>query len=145
MRWTYRKEDQIWPLFFINSLKIICLIVGIMSICFHISSLSLIAIFNPFQFILLKLSSNCLIPSFVGDIIKWVENGVDFKITHIYFENNWLLFVSETTKGYKGGEKHVGPWHFYENPFKPRLFPVLEIKLYKPLGRRPNRTQQQGG
>ena len=66
----------------------------------------------------------------------------DLKITRIYFEKKSLVFVSETTKGHQGGKEHAELWHVYGNMFKPNNCPVIELKGYKPLGHRPNITQQ---
>ena len=45
--------------------------------------------------------------------------------------------------GYQGGKYHVGPCHIYENLFKPKICPVIQLKGYKPLRLRPNGTKQQ--
>ena len=31
---------------------------------------------------------------------------------------------------YRKGEKHVGPWHLYSNPYKPWLCPILALSRY---------------
>ena len=54
-----------------------------------------------------------------------------------------MVFVSETTKVYQGDETYIGPWHVYENIFKPSICTVLEVQGYKSLECGPNRTQQQ--
>ena len=39
--------------------------------------------------------------------MKRGDNVFHFKITHIYFENDSLVFVSKTPKGYHVGKEHV--------------------------------------
>ena len=54
-----------------------------------------------FQFILSQFSSYFLTPYVVKTIIKRAENCVVCIITHIYFENDSLVFVYEKIKGYQ--------------------------------------------
>ena len=62
--------------------------------------------------------------------MKRAENCVDCKITHIYFENDSLVFAFAKSKGHQAGEEHVGPWHIYANPFEPEICPVLALARY---------------
>ena len=62
--------------------------------------------------------------------MKRAENCVACKINHITFRNDSLVFEFAKSKGHQKGEKHVGPWHVYVNPFKPWIFPVLSMARY---------------
>ena len=41
--------------------------------------------------------------------MKRVENCVNAKINHIYFEHDALVFRFAKSKGHQRGEKHIGP------------------------------------
>ena len=63
-------------------------------------------------------------------LMKRVENCVNAKINHIYFEHDALVFRFAKSKGHQRGEKHIGPWHVYANPEKPWICPVLAMARY---------------
>lgn len=63
-------------------------------------------------------------------LMKRAENCVNAQINHIYFENDSLVFQFAKSKGHRKGEKHVGPWHLYSNPYKPWLCPILALSRY---------------
>ena len=62
--------------------------------------------------------------------MKRAENCVNCKVNHIYFRHDSLVFSFAKSKGHQKGEKHVGPWHVYSNPFKPWICPVLALARY---------------
>ena len=64
------------------------------------------------------------------NLMKQAENCVDCKITHLYFENDSLVFAFAKSKGHQAGEECVGPWHIYANPFEPEICPVLALARY---------------
>ena len=64
------------------------------------------------------------------NLMKRAENCVACKINHITFRNDSLVFEFAKSKGHQKGEKHVGPWHVYANPFKPWICPVLSMARY---------------
>ena len=63
-------------------------------------------------------------------LIKRVENCVKAKINHIHFHGDYLVFEFAKSKGHKKGDQHLGPWHFYANPSKMCLCPVLSLLRY---------------
>jgi len=62
--------------------------------------------------------------------MKRAENCVNCKVNHIYFRHDSLVFSFAKSKGHQKGEKHVGPWHVYSNPFKSWICPVLALVWY---------------
>ena len=53
-----------------------------------------------------------------------------FKVNHITFEDDCLVFRFKKSKGHQDGEEHVGTWHVYTNPKNPHLCPVLIMDTY---------------
>ena len=62
--------------------------------------------------------------------MKRAEICVNAQINHIYFENDSLVFQFAKSKGHRKGEKHVGLWHLYSNPYKLWLSPILALSRY---------------
>ena len=64
------------------------------------------------------------------NLIKRVENCVDWKINQITIRNDSLVFQFEKSKGRQNGEEHVGPWHLYTNPDEPHECVLLALSRY---------------
>ena len=63
-------------------------------------------------------------------LMKRAENCVNCKVNHITFKHDSLVFEFAKSKSHQRGEKHIGPWHVYANPFKPWCCPVLSLARY---------------
>ena len=48
--------------------------------------------------------------------MKRAENCKNFKIKHVYFESDSLVFDFSKSKGNKDSGEHSGLWHVYVNP-----------------------------
>ena len=61
------------------------------------------------------------------NLMKRSENCVNMKVAHIRFQEDALVFEFAKSKGMKGGEDHVGPWHVNTNPLNPFICPLLAL------------------
>ena len=61
------------------------------------------------------------------NLMKRSKNSVNMKVAQIRFHEDTLVFEFAKSKGIKGGEDHVGPWHVYANPLNLFICPLLAL------------------